>query len=205
MRIVESHSHLNGYEWLKVHQPGLIEEITTALANVDAHTHRTKLSEESTARLKGKFVYSPTAINAALKEQFTKYEWGEKRTSYWVTSDYKLIQRTMRLEAAEQKAEIEAAGKQAISSYNQTDFVKNRVAVEVQFGKYSFIAYDLFVKHLAFFVSDEIDVGVEVLPMKSMQAEMSSGPGYYEGALYDLARSGRGVPSVPLWMVGVDA
>ena len=69
-----------------------------------------------------------------------------------------------------------------IRSYNQTDFVKNRVAVEVQFGKYSFIAYDLFVKHLAFYVGNEIDVGVEVLPMNSMQTEMSSGPGYYEGA-----------------------
>jgi hypothetical protein len=31
-----------------------------------------------------------------------------------------------------------------------------------------------------------------------MQSEMSSGPGYYEGALYDLARQGRGVPYVPI-------
>ena len=34
-------------------------------------------------------------------------------------------------------------------SYNQTDFVKDRVAVEVQFGKYAFVAHDLFVKHSA--------------------------------------------------------
>jgi hypothetical protein len=98
---------------------------------------------------------------------------------------------------------IEAAGKRAIFSYNQTDFVKRRVAVEVQFGKYSFIAYDLFVKHLAFYVGDAIDVGVEILPTKSMQEQMSSGPGYYEGALYDIARQGRGVPAVPLVLVGV--
>jgi hypothetical protein len=25
--------------------------------------------------------------------------------------------------------------------------VKDRIAVEIQFGKYSFVAYDLFVKH----------------------------------------------------------
>ena len=36
------------------------------------------------------------------------------------------------------------------TSYNQTDFVKDRVAVEVQFGKYAFVAHDLFVKHLCF-------------------------------------------------------
>jgi hypothetical protein len=103
----------------------------------------------------------------------------------------------------EQKQEIEAAGRRPIFSYNQTDFVKSRVAVEIQLGKYSFIAYDLFVKHLAFYVGNAIDVGVEILPMKSMQENMSSGPGYYEGALYDMARQGRGVPAVPLVLVGI--
>jgi len=122
---------------------------------------------------------------------------GESRTSYWVTDNYNLIRKTLHLSPDEQKKEIESAGRRAIYSYNQTDFVKNRVAVEIQFGKYSFIAYDLFVKHLAFYVGDAIDVGIEVLPMKSMQQEMSSGPGYYEGALYDLARQGRGFLQFP--------
>jgi hypothetical protein len=40
--------------------------------------------------------------------------------------------------------------------------------------------------------------------MKSMQQQMSSGPGYYEGALYDLARQGRGVPPVPLVLIGME-
>ena len=99
------------------------------------------------------------------------------------------------MSAEEQKREIEAAGETPIFSYNQTDFVKDRVALEVQFGKYSFVAYDLFVKHLAFYIGDKIDVGIEVLPMKSLQAEMSSGPGYYEGELYNVIRNGRGVPA----------
>ena len=109
----------------------------------------------------------------------------------------------MNMSPPQQKAEIEAAGLTAIYSYNQTDFVKDRVAVEVQFGKYSFVAYDLFVKHMAFFVGDVIDVGVEILPMKELQAEMSSGVAYYEGELYNLIREGRGVPAVPLILVGV--
>jgi hypothetical protein len=77
------------------------------------------------------------------------------------------------------------------------------VALEVQFGKYSFVAYDLFVKHLAFYIRDEIDVGIEVIAMKAMQAQMSSGPAYYEGELYNVVRNGRGVPAVPLVIVGV--
>ena len=61
----------------------------------------------------------------------------------------------------------------------------------------------MFVKHLAFYMSDVIEVGVEIVPMKSLQAEMSSGPGYYEGSLYDMARQGRNVPAVPLVLIGI--
>lgn len=148
-------------------------------------------------------LYSPIGTNTAFETRLRKVGWSESRTSYWVTDDYHLVRKTMFLPASEQKRMIEAAGKRPIYSYNQTDFVKNRVALEVQLGKYSFIAYDLFVKHLAFFVGDAIDVGVEILPMKAMQEKMSSGVGYYEGALYDVARQGRGVPAVPLVLVGI--
>ncbi len=109
----------------------------------------------------------------------------------------------MHLSQQEQFAEITRAGFTPIKSYNQTDFVKDRIAIEVQFGKYAFVAYDLFVKHMAFYVGDMIDVGVEILPMKSLQAQMSSGIGYYEGELYNLIRQGRGVPAVPLVLLGV--
>ena len=61
-------------------------------------------------------------------------------------------------------------------SYNQTDFVKDRVAVEIQFGKYAFVWHDLFVKHLSFYVSDIIDVGVEVLPMKELENALFISP-----------------------------
>lgn len=109
----------------------------------------------------------------------------------------------MTMPPAQQKQEIEAAGLNPIFSYNQTDFVKERAAVEVQFGKYSFVAYDLFVKHMAFYVGDVIDVGIEILPMKELQSHMSSGVAYYEGELYNLIREGRGVPAVPLILIGV--
>jgi hypothetical protein len=154
--------------------------------------------------MRGRLLYSPVQINQAFTGDFKRAGWQESRTNYWVTDDYKLIRKTMHLEPDKQKHEIEVSGHRAIFSYNQTDFVKKRIAVEVQFGKYSFIAYDLFVKHLAFYVGDAIDLGIEILPMKAMQEQMSSGPGYYEGALYDLARQGRGVPAVPLILVGIE-
>jgi len=201
MRIAALHSHLNGHEWLLVHEGRIWAEIEKTVRAIDATKYKTKVSKEKTMR--GKRLYAPKEINAAFAGRLEEAGWRESRTSYWVTDGYELIRRTMNLSPAEQKREIEAAGKTPIFSYNQTDFLKRRVAVEVQFGKYSFIAYDLFVKHLAFYVGNTIDVGVEILPMKEMQAQMSSGPGYYESALYDVARQGRGVPAVPLVLVGV--
>lgn len=201
MRIVTHYSHLNGLEFLQVHKPSLWDEIRDVIETLDAAICRTKVSKE--VRTKDKLLYSPIAMNAAMRASFKRHEWSERRTSYWVTSDAKLIRKTMHMPAAQQKAEIEAAGAVPISSYNQTDFVKERVAVEVQFGKYSFVAYDLFVKHMAFYVGDVIDVGVEILPMKELQAQMSSGVAYYEGELYNLIREGRGVPAVRLILTGV--
>lgn len=201
MKIAAQYSHLNGFEYLLVHKSHLWDEIQEIIASVNADACRTKVSKEKTK--KGETLYSPKAMNQKMKSDFLSRAWVEKRTHYWVTEDAKLIRKTMQLSPDVQKAELEAAGIKPIRSYNQTDFVKERVAVEVQFGKYTFVAYDLFVKHMAFFVGDIIDVGIEILPMKELQAEMSSGVGYYEGELYNLIRQGRGVPAVPLVLVGV--
>jgi hypothetical protein len=168
---------------------------------VDAEKFKTKVSKEKT--MKGKILYSPIGMNAEFKRLLRSKSWEESRVSYWVTKSEKLIRKTLTMTPEEQKKEIETAGEVPIFSYNQTDFVKDRVAVEVQFGKYSFVAYDLFVKHLAFYVGDHIDVGVEILPMKSLQLHMSSGVPYYEGEFYNVVRQGRGVPAVPLIIIGI--
>lgn len=202
MKIAETYSHLNGLEFLLVHRPKLWAEIKQVISRVDAHACKTKVSKEKT--MTGKLLYSPIDMNAKFKELLRNKRWEESRVSYWVTKSEKLIRKTLTMSAREQKREIEAAGEIPIFSYNQTDFVKDRVAVEVQFGKYAFVAYDLFVKHLAFYVGDQIDVGIEILPMKSLQAEMSSGVPYFEGEFYNVIRQGRGVPAVPLVVVGIE-
>ena len=180
MRIAKFHSHLNGREWILVHEKKIWHEIESVISSIDAEACKTKVSKEKTK--KDELLYSPTAINQCFKDELEKLEWGEVRTDYWVTDDFDL-RKTVTLAADEQKKRIEAQHKQPIRSYNQTDFQKNRVAIEVQFGKYSFIPYDIFVKHMAFYVGDKIDVGVEILPMKQMQSKMSSGIGYYEGCI----------------------
>jgi len=202
MKIIETYSHLNGLEFLLVHKRPLWKEIKEVIAKVDAYKCRTKESKEK--RMQGQLLFSPVGMNAEFKRLLRARAWKENRVSYWVTRSEKLIRKTLALSPQEQKKEIEAAGEKAILSYNQTDFVKDRVAVEVQFGKYAFVAYDLFVKHLAFYVGDHIDVGIEILPMKSLQSQMSSGVAYYEGEFYNVVRQGRGVPAVPLIVIGIE-
>lgn len=203
MKIVEKYSHLNGLEFLLVHKPELWQEIETVIQSIDAETCKTKISKEKTKT--GQILYSPIDLNCMFKKELYKRGWEESRVSYWVTKDEKLIRRTISMPPDMQKQEIEKQNETAIFSYNQTDFVKNRVAIEVQFGKYSFVAYDVFVKHLAFYVGDKIDVGIEILPMKTLQSEMSSGVSYYEGELYNVVRQGRGVPAVPLIIIGIES
>ena len=202
MKIVEKYSHLNGLEFLLVHKMELWQEIESVIHSIDAEKCKTKISKEKTKS--GKLLYSPIDMNAIFKEKLYELKWEESRVSYWVTKDERLIRKTIAMPPDMQKQEIEKQNETAIFSYNQTDFVKNRVAIEVQFGKYSFVAYDLFVKHLAFYVGDKIDVGIEILPMKALQAEMSSGVSYYEGELYNVVRQGRGVPAVPLIIIGIE-
>ena len=201
MKIIETYSHLNGLEFLIVHKPKLWKEIKKVIQSVDARACKTKVSKEK--GMVGKLLYSPIDMNTHFKKFLSEARWKESRVSYWVTKSEKLIRKTLPMDPQEQKKEIEAAGEVPIYSYNQTDFVKDRVAIEVQFGKYSFVAYDLFVKHLAFYIGDHIDVGIEILPMKALQAQMSSGVPYYEGEFYNVIRQGRGVPAVPLIIVGI--
>jgi hypothetical protein len=202
MNICETYSHLNGLEFLLVHKPNLWQEISDVVATVDAEACKTKVSKEK--RTKGKIPYSPIDMNTSFRRALKEKQWRESRASYWVAKNEKLIRKTLPMSPEQQKDEIEAAGETPIYSYNQTDFVKDRVAIEVQFGKYAFVAYDLFVKHLAFYVGDQIDVGIEILPMKSLQSQMRSGVGYYEGEFYNVVRQGRGVPAVPLVLVGIE-
>lgn len=201
MRIAARYSHLNGEEYMLVHRKALWDEIQEVIEEVDATACRTKISKEKTMR--GRLLYSPGDMNSAFKRGLETRGWSERRNRFWVTDDEKLLRGIYSLPEKEQKRAIEEAGHTPIMSYNQTDFVKGRVAMEIQFGKYAFVAHDLFVKHLSFFVSNIIDVGVEVLPMKELEKEMSSGVPYYERDLLNVLRQGRGVPAVPLILIGV--
>lgn len=203
MKITQKYSHLNGEEYLIVHHRKLYKEIQAVIQAVDANKLKTKISKE--ARIMGKALFAPIEINKAFEKEFDSRGWHESRYDYYITLDRDLMEQSIPMSAQEQKKFLIDKGiPQPIKSYNQTDFVKDKIAVEVQFGKYSFVAYDLFVKHMLFYSGGVINLGVEVLPVKKMTTEMSSGIAYFEGEVYNVMRQGRNSPPVPLLILGVE-
>ncbi len=202
MEIIEKYSHLNGEEYLIVHHNNIYKEIIDIINTVDADKFRTKVSKEKT--MKGRLLYNPDELNREFKCLFKQKSWKDVRYSYYVTTEYSIMQELITLPFEKQKEFlIEKGIASPIYSYKQTDFVKENIAIEVQFGKYAFVAYDLFVKHLLFYSGGVINVGIEILPVKSMQSKMSTGIAYYEGEVYNVLRHGRNNPPVPLLIIGI--
>ncbi|GJQ31239.1 MAG: hypothetical protein HBSAPP04_00780 [Ignavibacteriaceae bacterium] len=203
MKIAQKYSHLNGEEYLIVHHKNLYEEIIEVISQIDATNFLSKVSEEKT--MKGKMLFAPKQLNKEFEKNFKALNWFEKRYQYYVTTDRLQLPKLLELPYTAQKQFlIESGVNEPIHSYKQTDFVKDGVAVEVQFGKYVFVAFDLFVKHLLFYSGGIINLGVEILPTKKMQSRMSSGVAYYEGEVYNLLRHGRSNPPVPLLILGIE-
>ena len=203
MKIAQKYSHLNGEEYLIVHHKLLYDEIITVIESIEATKLMTKESREKD--MIGKMLFSPIALNKAFITAFREKGWNESRYKYYVTTDRKLMQEIVPLSYEEQRKHLENSGiKNPISSFKQTDFVKEGIAIEVQFGKYAFVAFDLFVKHLLFYSGGIINVGIEILPTKKMQQQMSSGVAYFEGEVYNVLRHGRGNPPVPLLVLGIE-
>lgn len=202
MKIAGEYSHLNGFEYLHYHHQGTLKEIYNIIAAVDASKHMTKESKEKTK--KGKMVYSPGSLNEEFKKLFYELDWKERRRDFFVSTDPDIVKQLEPLDFQEQKKFLQAANLPLYDSYNQTDFVKNKIAVEVQLGKYFAVTYDLFVKHLSFYTGQIIDVGVEIIPMKKMQQQMSSGPPWFEKEIHNVLRHGRTNPPVPLLIIGIE-
>lgn len=179
MKIVYEYSHLGGSEILKVRYPKYEREIYDVIAGVEAH--RTKKSKEKTKQ--GKFLYSPIDMNNQFHKGFQERGYRELRDTYAIQIP---------------NSDISISG-----AYKQVDFVKEKVLVEVQFGKYAFMFYDM-AKFQYFFNENKADVGIEIVPCHNLHKEMSSGVSYGEQLVYDIERLKRHFPAVPIKVILID-
>lgn len=187
---------------MMVHHKDLWDEIVSAISGIDANSY-TKISKAKPSF--GRTLYDQKAINKCFEKILFPLNWKSVRTPYYVTADIPTAREIAGIrEKEEQKRIIESRGFQAYSTNNQVDFVKDRVAVEVQFGKYFSVAYDLHVKHTFFFLRNDIDVGIEIVPTRAMCLKMDTGVAWYENELANVIREGRSNPTVPIVMIGIE-
>ena len=203
MKVVKKYSHLNGEEFLLVHKKELYDEILQAISEVDAEKFKTKVSEEK--RRIGEVLYNPDSLNREFKRVFGHLNWHSVSRTYYVSDKYNIVKIIEPLNHKEQKEFLVSNNEPLIRSFNQTDYVKEKIAVEVQMGKYFAVTYDLFVKHLSFYTGGLIDVGVEILPSLSMHKKMSSGPPFFEKEVHNVLRHGRTTPPVPLIILAIES
>lgn len=73
MRIVGLYSFNGGAEFVQTHFPIELNELRTAIHNVDAEVYKTKVSREKT--MPGKVLYSPVDLNKAFKSELLPLGW----------------------------------------------------------------------------------------------------------------------------------
>ena len=83
------------------------------------------------------------------------------------------------------------------------DFVKDKVSLEVQLGKYAYIAHDITFKHSLSYISKDIDVGIEIIPGELLSKGMSSGVDSFPRSKKILEQL-RGVICCPILLLGID-
>lgn len=202
MKIAQKYSHLNGEEYLIVHHQQEYQEIIDVINQIDATAHKTKVSDERGR--KGALLYNPSTLNTDFKQRLNHLGWHERRRDFYVSTDFDIVNKIEPLNFQQQKKFLEEIGHPLYSSYNQTDFLKNKIGIEVQLGKYFAVTYDLFVKHLSFYSGQIINIGIEIVPTKAMQKDMSSGPPWFEKEIHNVMRHGRTNPPVPLLILGIE-
>jgi hypothetical protein len=87
--------------------------------------------------------------------------------------------------------------------FREMDGIKNKVGLEVQFGKYAFMGYDIFAKMPIFAKHGLIDCGIEVVVMSSMLRDMSTGVSSFEQIVLDMQHRGVADIDLPTLVVGI--
>lgn len=188
MRIVGKYSFNEGQEVMETEYPDELAEIYDVFGKVNAYVYKTKKSEE--VRSMGEIFFSPSALNKALKELFLNRGWQPVSVPCDYPTEYYV----------EGYTPPNSTGR---TPTREIDFIKNRVGIEVQFGKYAFMVYNVAAKMTIFHNLGYIDVGVEIVPVKEMQAEMSSGVSYFEQFIWDLEQRGVSNIDIPVLILGI--
>jgi len=188
MIIAAEYSFNKGAETVALKWPKLRKELEGIIQRLDSSKHKTKESKEKT--MPGKWLFDPTAMNRTLTHLFESKGWVKHRVPCKYPTQYYI---------AGYKPKPTRPG-----AFREMDFIKDRLGVEIQFGKYAFMVYNVCAKMTIFNKLGVIDAGVEIVPVKSFADEMSTGVSYFEQFVWDLEQRGVGDIDIPVLILGID-
>ena len=186
--IIAAEYSFNDGDGIRETYPQLLAELEEIIAGVDASSLMNKVSEEVTMR--GRILYSPGALNKAFGRGFQYRGWQKKRVQcHYPTDYYRSDYRPKSLNRG---------------AFREMDFLKQRLGVEIQFGKYAFMVYNVCAKMTIFSNMGHIDAGIEIVPVKAFADDMSTGVSYFEQFVWDLEARGVADIDIPVLIFGID-
>ena len=153
-------------------------------------TRRTTRNDNRINAHTGERLYKPSSLNKAFKKEFEKHGWD---SNVRVLCDYPTDFYTPEYSSLSVTRH----------AFREMDFIKNRLGVEVQFGKYAFMVYNVCAKMTIFHNEGFIDAGVEIVPLKELASEMSTGVSYFEQFVWDLEHRGVSNIDIPVLIIGI--
>lgn len=189
MRIAGVYSFNSGEKEVTTRYPDLLIEVNEIIKIVDSSQHKTKKSKEKT--MMGRMLFNPKSINKAFKTAFIERDWHPVR----VPCVY----------GAKHYVEEYKTRRNSRGAFREMDFVKNKLGIEMQFGKYAFMVYNVCAKMTIFHNLGHINHGIEIVPVKAFAEEMSSGVSYFEQFVWDLENRGVADIDIPVMILGIDA
>lgn len=192
MRIVAKYDFNGGKAAVQTKYAAEFLQIEAAINAIDSTLYKTKESTEKT--MMGKMLFSPIEINKAFKRELAKSGWANHK----VNCDYV---------HGEYLPGYTPAKPSHVKPFRDMDFVRPNVklGIEVQFGKYAFMVYNVCAKMTIFSKMGLIDTGIEIVPVKNFADEMSTGVSYFEQFAWDLEHRGTSNIDIPVLIIGIDA
>jgi len=187
MKIVGEYSFANGKAVVEGQFPALVAEVRSVIRGIDASKLKIKVSKEKTS--KGRMLFSPPALNEQFKDGFKNLGWTNHKTDCEYSTQYYV--------------DNFSPSSTTRGAYRDMDFVKDSLGVEVQFGKYAFMVYNVAAKMTIFRKLGIISAGVEIVPVKDFADEMSTGVSYFEQFCWDLDHRGTGDIDTPVLILGI--
>jgi hypothetical protein len=191
MKVVAEYDFNNGKYFVTKNYKKEFDEITKVIDSVDAAQYKIKESKEKT--MEGEMFFSPRDLNNAFRDSFNSLGWYHKKIE--CNYEYGTYYNNYR-----------SPSLSAMKPFRDMDFIKEpkKLGVEVQFGKYAFMVYNVCAKMTIFKNLGIIDAGIEIVPVKIFADEMSSGVSYFEQFAWDLELRGVSNIDIPVLILGID-